>query len=124
MFIRQVKRKCNVRGCKNTDCFAIARSREVGNTIIICKSCLEEGLGAIDEIDPETKSNIPAIDNTPAPSLFFNAEALGVANAETTNAPPTDAANLVCPACGKVCASELGLQSHLRACKKKAGENK
>ena len=77
MFVRQVKRKCDVRGCKNTDCFAISRTREVGNTVIICKSCLGKALGAIDEIDPRTKSNIPAVDNTSAPSLFFNAKAHG-----------------------------------------------
>ena len=77
MFVRQVKRKCGVRGCKSTDCFAISRTREVGNTVIICKSCLGKALGAIDEIDPKTKSNIPAADNTTVPSLFFNAKALG-----------------------------------------------
>ena len=77
MFVRQVKRKCSVRGCKSTDCFAISRTREVGNTVIICKSCLGKALGAIDEIDPKTKSNIPAVDNTTVPSLFFNAKALG-----------------------------------------------
>ena len=77
MFVRQVKRKCGVRGCKSTDCFAISRTREVGNTVIICKSCLGKALGAIDEIDPKTKSNIPVADNTTVPSLFFNAKALG-----------------------------------------------
>lgn len=80
MFVRQVKRKCSVRGCKSTDCFAISRTREVGNTVIICKSCLGKALGAIDEIDPKTKSNIPAVDNTAVPSLFFNAKALGKAD--------------------------------------------
>ena len=80
MFVRQVKRKCGVRGCKSTDCFAISRTREVGNTVIICKSCLGKALGAIDEIDPKTKSNIPAADNTTVPSLFFNAKALGKAD--------------------------------------------
>lgn len=83
MFVRQVKRKCGVRGCKSTDCFAISRTREVGNTVIICKSCLGKALGAIDEIDPKTKSNIPAVDNTSVPSLFFNAKALGTDAAET-----------------------------------------
>lgn len=77
MFVRQVKRKCSVRGCKCTECFAISRTREVGNTVIICKSCLGKALGAIDEIDPKTKSNIPAVDNTSVPSLFFNLKALG-----------------------------------------------
>lgn len=81
MFVRQVKRRCSVRGCKCTDSFAISRNREVGGTVIICKGCLGAALGAIDDIDPKTKSNIPAIERTEAPSLFFNAQALGVAEA-------------------------------------------
>ena len=85
MFVRQVKRKCGVRGCKSTDCFAISRTREVGNTVIICKSCLGKALGAIDEIDPKTKSNIPVVENTSAPSLFFNA---GAAETKVDNVPP------------------------------------
>ena len=83
MFVRQVKRKCSVRGCKSTDCYAISRTREVGNTVIICKSCLGKALGAIDEIDPKTKSNIPVIGNTVTPPLFFNAKALGTDVTET-----------------------------------------
>lgn len=77
MFVKKVKRKCSVRGCKNTDCFAISRTREVGNTVIICKSCLGKALGAVDEVNPETKSNIP-VNNAPAPALFYNAQALGL----------------------------------------------
>lgn len=92
MFVRQVKRKCGVRGCKSTDCFAISRTREVGNTVIICKSCLGKALGAIDEIDPKTKSNIPALDNTAAPSLFFNAGALGKTGANNGLTADTAAA--------------------------------
>lgn len=77
MYVRQVKRKCNVRGCKNTECFAISQTREVGNTVIICKSCLSSALESLDEINPKTKSNIPIIENKAIPSLFFNAEAMG-----------------------------------------------
>lgn len=85
MFVRQVKRKCSVRGCKSTECFAVSRTREVGNTVIICKSCLGKALGAIDEIDPKTKSNIPVAKNTSAPSLFFNA---GVTETKNDTIPP------------------------------------
>lgn len=77
MFVKRVKRKCNVRGCKCTDCFAISRTREVGNTVIICKSCLSDALGVVDEMGPEVKSNIPATENIPYSSIFFNAKALG-----------------------------------------------
>lgn len=87
MFVKKVKRKCSVRGCKNTDCFAISRTREVGNTVIICKSCLGKALGAIDEVNPETKSNIP-VNNAPAPALFYNAQALGIDKKAVSNIPP------------------------------------
>ncbi len=99
MFVRQVKRKCNVRGCKNTDCFAISRTREIGNTVIACKSCLGEAFGAIDEIDPKTKSNIPPVSKTAAPSLFFNAKALGAeVKVENTTPPADEQENTTSPA--------------------------
>lgn len=146
MFIRQVKRKCNVRGCKSTDCFAIARTREIGNTVIICKSCLGKALGAIDEIDPKTKSNIPTVNNRAVPSLFFNSKALGTEvkaiDNNATNAdkgkeqldnvspiPDTEediekattsadnVEDFKCPICDKIFDSEKGLKTHLRYCK-------
>ena len=49
MNYKQVKRKCNVRGCKNTASFHISRTREIGNSVIICKECLQEALTAISE---------------------------------------------------------------------------
>lgn len=86
MYVRQVKRKCNVRGCKNTECFAISQTREVGNTVIICKSCLSSALESLDEINPKTKSNIPVIENKAIQSLFFNAEAMGQSEVKDSSA--------------------------------------
>lgn len=91
MFVRKVKRKCNVRGCRNTDCFSISHTREAGNSVIICKDCLSSALIATDEIDPKTKSNIPEIKNTTAPSLFFNAEALGFVSTDDVTEPYAEA---------------------------------
>lgn len=146
MFARQVKRKCSVRGCKNTDCVAISRTREVGNTIIICKSCLGDGLKAIDEINPKTKSNIPPLGNTSIPSLFYHSDskkadvtispdAEGVTSdhtiteeAEVSTSSASDVntaeetaveetAGITCPKCGKEFGSENSLKAHLRYCK-------
>ena len=138
MFVRQVKRKCSVRGCRNTDCFAISRTREVGNTVIACKECLGEALKATCEVDPKTKSNIPKPSATDIPSLFFNNAALGVeekteahstedeqneeissANEQNEEILPftDDAPEFVCPDCGKEFESEKGVKSHLRYCK-------
>ena len=55
MYIRKVKRKCGIRGCKNTDCFAVSRAREVGNTVIICRDCLKDALGSIESLEPSAK---------------------------------------------------------------------
>lgn len=93
MYVRQVKRKCNVRGCKNTECFAISQTREVGNTVIICKSCLSSTLESLDEINPKTKSNIPVIENKTVPSLFFNAEAMGRSEVKDSLAAEADTAS-------------------------------
>ena len=141
MFARQVKRKCSVRGCKNTDCVAISRTREVGNTIIICKSCLGDGLKAIDEINPKTKSNIPSLGNTSIPPLFYHSDSkkaepkapdaeevtsdqtiteeaeVSTPSASDVNKAEDTTAEIVCPKCGREFGSENGLKSHLRYCK-------
>ena len=49
MYVKRIKRKCGVRGCKNTDSYAISKSREAGNSIIACKECLLEALAVIEE---------------------------------------------------------------------------
>ena len=70
MYVRPVKRICDVRGCKNKDCFSISRVRENGNTPVLCKSCLGMALSALDE--PKV---VKAQEKKPIPSLFFNSEA-------------------------------------------------
>ena len=135
MYVRRVKRKCSVKGCKNTECFSISRTREAGNTVIACKDCLEQTVKAIDEIDPNAKNNIPVLDNTLAPPLFFNEKAFAAAdklsdNAETAENSDTDDTDVldeltsqsensefICPDCGKKFDSEKGLKSHKRHCK-------
>ena len=94
MYIRKVKRKCNVRGCRCTDSYAISLVREVGNSVIICKSCLAQGLAAIEAVEE------PVLPKADAPVE------------ETT--PPSDA-DFKCPHCGQICKSELGLQKHIAA---------
>ena len=49
MFVKRFKRKCDVRGCKNTtNVYLISKRREMGNTIAICKECLKEAQTSID----------------------------------------------------------------------------
>ena len=57
MFVKRFKRKCDVRGCKNTaDVFLISKRREMGNTIAICKECLKEAQSSIDGYVEEKKA--------------------------------------------------------------------
>ena len=73
MYVRRVKRKCSVRGCKGIDCFAISRTREIGNTVIICKECLNDALEATNRLAPDGKTNVPKTTGSAAPPLFFHA---------------------------------------------------
>ena len=57
MFIKKFKRKCDVRGCKNTaNVFLVSKRREMGNTIAICTDCLKEIQSAIDGYVEEKKT--------------------------------------------------------------------
>ena len=67
MYVKKIKRKCGVRGCKNTESYAISKSREMGNSIIACKECLMEALAVIEEQnkpieEPITFKEAPAVD--------------------------------------------------------------
>lgn len=49
MFVKKFKRKCDVRGCKNTaNVYLISKRREMGNTIAICTECLKDAQISID----------------------------------------------------------------------------
>lgn len=49
MFIKKFRRKCDVRGCKNTqNVFLLSKRREFGNTVAVCRDCLEKALAQTD----------------------------------------------------------------------------
>lgn len=54
MFVKKFKRKCSVRGCKNTsDVFVLSKRREMGNTIAMCRDCMKEALASTEHyIEP------------------------------------------------------------------------
>lgn len=124
MYFKRVKRKCHVRGCKSIDSFAISRTREIGNTVIICKSCLERALGAIGEVEPSSKSNIPELDSSEAPPLFFNT-IMKQMPPETPKESTIGESVYKCSGCGKEFKNENGLKAHQRYCKAaESAENK
>ncbi len=71
MRARRIKRICSVRGCKNTDCYVIARFCEFANSVIICKDCLKDALSAIDpsifEVKAVEEPTAENIENTAEP---------------------------------------------------------
>lgn len=68
MYVRKVKRKCSVRGCKCTDTFSISNTIEPGNTVIICASCLKAAAEVVDNPKPMPEMRVSP---TEAPPLFF-----------------------------------------------------
>ena len=118
MYIRKVKRKCNVRGCRCTDSYAISLVREVGNSVIICKSCLAQGLAAIEAVEepvlPKADAPVeePVLPKADAP---VEEPVLPKADAPVEETTPPSDADFKCPHCGQICKSELGLQKHIAA---------
>ena len=53
MYVKKLKRRCSVRGCKNIDTFAISCTREMGNPVIVCRACMEAALAKISETKPQ-----------------------------------------------------------------------
>lgn len=70
MYAKRIRRRCMVRGCGNVDTFSVSRTREQGNTVIICEECLQAALGAVSDVPPgipeKKKESVP-------PPLFFAA---------------------------------------------------
>lgn len=104
MNVKRVKRICGVRGCKNTDSFALSRYREMGNSVIICKECLKNALDSIDNYaEPEKKVNTerkplfyhPEIDVTPSSVTKIEPEPPEVIEEVTEDIPITVAEDSV-----------------------------
>ena len=53
MYAKKLKRRCSVRGCKNTVSYNISRSRELGYSVIICEDCLKDAVEAIKSAQPK-----------------------------------------------------------------------
>lgn len=71
MYVKKVKRKCSVRGCKNTESYSVSLTREIGNSVIICKKCLKSALSAVENYSDDKTKNESS--ERSVPPLFFNA---------------------------------------------------
>lgn len=72
MNIKRIKRICDVRGCRCMDSYAISLSREVGNSVIICRSCVEKALEAMQNAPEKEERPIRTVS---IPPLFYHPEA-------------------------------------------------
>lgn len=72
MNAKRVKRMCSVKGCHNTETYAISKIKEFGG-VIICKSCLEEALKAVN--NPSKQNEERGAHKKELP-LFYHPEAI------------------------------------------------
>lgn len=93
MNFRKVKRQCSVRGCRNMNCYHIAKTREVGYSVIICPDCLKDAIKSIEETEKLKEEN-----NAPK---------------EKSN----KVKEFVCEKCGKVYKKEQAYLTHIGQCK-------
>ena len=86
MYVRKVRRKCNVRGCRCIDSYAISWTKEAGNTVIACKKCLKEALSEIEKLPEGARSNLVKAEAVPAVPADKEAEVITEKKAEKQGA--------------------------------------
>lgn len=101
--IRKVHSKCMMKGCSCRSSYHISLSREMGNSIIICKNCAKRAIEMIDEYE---KAHA-AISSEPTEPQDDEQSAENQSELQT--------AEWVCEECGKVCTSKQGLSAHMRS---------
>lgn len=82
MKIKKIKKKCEVRGCKNTDTYSLTNTNEFGNSVIICEECLKKAVKAVAEYDPSAEKKTVSV--LPPPLFFHGGIEKTVENAEET----------------------------------------
>ena len=91
MNVKKIKRKCGVRGCKNTASFVISKTREMGGSVIMCRDCMIDALKSTEGyVEPEKVKKAPkplfphakgevtlssAMDIEPEPNEVINSDA-------------------------------------------------
>lgn len=67
MRAKKAQRKCMVRGCPNTEAYAISLTRESGNSVIICADCANKAAEAITKCKESTSDAKPKKNSGPPP---------------------------------------------------------
>ena len=112
MYVRKINHICGVKKCANKQCYHISRSREVGNSVIICEDCLREALAEIEKMKQADMPNIK-------PDVHHDdgAETNIIASDDSVNPDvkpiPDTATNLtICRKCGRTFTTARGLKMH------------
>lgn len=83
MFAKKFKRKCSVRGCKNTDnVYVISRRREMSNTIAMCRDCMREALAVTENFVEPEKAKREVQPLFPHPELVVTTSSVAVDDEE------------------------------------------
>ena len=91
MYIKKFRKKCDVRGCKNvSDVFIISRRSETGNSVAICKECLQDAIKSIDGYAEEIKKPKPKTSLFPHPERVVKEEVAISSVADDTTPNPTE----------------------------------
>lgn len=62
MVIKKFRRKCDVRGCKNTaNVYILSKYKDIGNSIAICTDCLNKAKALIDAKENVTTSSVAEV---------------------------------------------------------------
>ena len=78
MYVKKLRRKCGVRGCRNLESYTLSLRSESGNSVIICRDCLEAALKAIDKYEKDApKVKKSTAKDTP---LFYHPELIKDSN--------------------------------------------
>ncbi|MBP3359932.1 MAG: hypothetical protein J6N52_03690 [Clostridia bacterium] len=102
--VKKVKRRCDVRRCNSREAYLVSRSVESGNSIIVCRDCLEDALAEIKKLEKGTQENTVPEHETEETS-------------ETEVKQETPGVKYACDACGREFTTERGLEIHKRTCK-------
>lgn len=72
IYAKKLKKKCMIRGCGNTESFALSKSlSDIGN-VFICASCLAEGLSQVDEARKDfDEAMVEKVKKSSAPPPLF-----------------------------------------------------
>lgn len=118
MYVKRAKRKCGVRGCHNTVSFSVSRTREIGNTVVICAECAK----MVTEAIPEYEKTAPKKQFLSAPPpLFGNVPKKETEEKKECNVmePIERDGIFICPYCGKEYKTEKGAVTHMETCTEK-----